>query len=219
MLAAQIFGQISRALGNKKTGLYLKRDRGLDGIAVLSHPPTGVLIGPRIAEDMPLAELRFLLGRALELARPEYILAATADPKEFTLLFAAVLRAYHPRHSRRRSEPGDAGELAQKLKKLLPYTASKRLAELFQRQQAASFSSADWRNAVRLSATRVGLLMCGELRSTVRILVRENEPDLPEEPPPEELAALVKRSDPLRDLLTFALSEEYFAARSKLMGD
>jgi len=218
MVAAQIFGQLSRALGNKKTGLYLKRDRGLDGIAIISHPPTGVLIGPTIAEQTPLGELRFLLGRGLELARPEYILAESADPKEFAQLLAAVLRGYHPRHSRRRSEQGGAAaELAAKLKKLLPYTASKRLAELFAQQAAVTWSSADWRNAVRLTASRVGLVLGGDLRASVRVLVRENEPDLPDDPPPEELAALVRRSEPLRDLLTFALSEEYFAAHGKLM--
>jgi tetratricopeptide (TPR) repeat protein len=217
-VAARVFGQITRALGNKKTGLYLKRDRGLDGIAVLSHPPTGVLIGPRIAEATPPAELRFVLGRTIELARPEYILAAAADPKEFAQLFAAVLRAYHPRHARRKTADAVA-ELAVKIKKLLPYTASKRLAELFQKQSAVSWSSAEWRSAVRLTADRVGLLVCGDLRSAVRVLVRENEPDLPDDPPPEELAALVKRSAPLRDILTFALSEEYFAASAKLFGD
>ena len=218
-LAARVFGQITRALGNKKTGLYLKRDRGLDGIAVLSHPPTGVLIGPRIAEATPPAELRFVLGRAIELARPEYILAAAADPKEFAQLFAAVLRAYHPRHARRKGAADAVNELAVKIKKLLPYTASKRLAELFQKQSNVSWSSAQWRGAVRLTADRVGLLVCGDLRSAVRVLVRENEPDLPDDPPPEELAALVKRSAPLRDILTFALSEEYFAASAKLFGD
>jgi tetratricopeptide (TPR) repeat protein len=218
LLAARIFGQVSRALGNRKTGLYLKRDRGLDGIALLSHPPTGVLIGPRIAEETPIGELRFQLGRAVELTRPDYVLAATADTKEFAKLFSAVLRAYHPRHARRRPQPGDASEMAARLKKLLPYTASKRLAELFARQQSTSWSSADWRQAVRLSASRVGLLVCGDLRAAMRVLVRENEPDLPDEPPPAELARLVGRSTPLRDLLTFALSEEYFAARAKLLG-
>src|SRR5262249_57066438 len=32
---------------------------------------------------------------SIELARPEYILAAAADSKEFAQLFGAVLRAYH----------------------------------------------------------------------------------------------------------------------------
>ena len=132
---------------------------------------------------------------------------------------AAVLRAYHPRHSRRRSEQGPAVELAAKLKKLLPYTASKKLAELFQQQANVTWSSAEWRSGVRLTAARVGLVLGGDLRATVRVLVREHEPDLPEEPPPGELAALVRRSEPLRDLLTFALSEDYFAAHGKLMGE
>jgi lipopolysaccharide biosynthesis regulator YciM len=218
LLAARIFGQLARALGNKKTGLYLKADRGLDGIAIISQPPTGVLIGPRIAEGTPEAELRFQLGRALELARPEYILAATADPKEFAQLFAAVLRAYHPRHARRRTQTGDVSELAQKIKRLLPYTISKRLAELFQRSPQVKWASPLWRAAVRLTAHRVALVLGGDLRAAVRVLVRENEPDLSENPPPRELAELVRRSQPLRDLLTFALSEDHLGARATLTG-
>src|SRR5262249_47861855 len=32
---APVFGQVGRMLGNRKTGLYLKTDRGLDGIALI----------------------------------------------------------------------------------------------------------------------------------------------------------------------------------------
>ena len=47
-------------------------------------------------------------------------------------LLTALLRAFHPRHSRRASKPGDAiNEAAQRIKKAIPYTVSKRLVELF----------------------------------------------------------------------------------------
>ena len=58
---------------------------------------------------------------------------------------------------------------------------------------------------------------CGNLRSAVFVLVRETEPGLAHEPSPAELALLVGQSEPLRDLLTFALSEAYLTTRAKLV--
>jgi hypothetical protein len=81
------------------------------------------------------------------------------------------------------------------------------------------WSSARWRLAVRQTANRIGLLACGDLGTAVRILVCENEPDLPDRPSPAELASLVERSPILADLLRFATSEEYLSARAKVLGD
>src|SRR5262249_19851133 len=95
---------------------------------------------------------------------------------------------------------------------------SKRLAELFAKDTTVSWSSAAWRNAVRLSASRGGLVVSGGLRAALRALVHEDEPDLPQDPPPGEQAALGGRRRPIPHRPTFALSEDYFAARAKILG-
>ncbi|HJZ87163.1 MAG TPA: hypothetical protein VKN99_18445, partial [Polyangia bacterium] len=210
--AALVFGQLARALGNKKTGLYLKADRGLDGIVIISQPPTGVLIGPRIAHETPPSELRFLLGRAVALARPEYILAETAERRSFAVMMQALLRAFHPRHARLLA----TDPLAAKLRKQVPVIVAKRLHEWFRERAQATFSSARWRLAVRQTANRMGLLACGDLSTAVRILVRENEPDLPDRPEAAQLSSLLERSPQFGDLLRWALSEEYLAAYARL---
>jgi hypothetical protein len=212
---APVFGQVARMLGNKKTGLYLKTDRGLDGIAMISQPPTGVVVGQRIAYQTAPSDLRFLLGRALELLRPEYIFAETADHKPFAQLVRALLAAFHPRHLRRASEVPLAG----RLRKQVPVATARRLSELLAARVDLAWSSARWRLAVRQSANRIGLLACGDLGTAVRMLVCENEPDLPDRPSPAELAHLVERSPILADLLRFAISEEYLSARAKVLGD
>ena len=82
----------------------------------MAHPPTAIVVSPGCPRGAPLADVRFLLGRALEIARPEYVLAAALPRDEFTRLFGAILRAFHPRHARRaggrRRRGGDVAQAA-----------------------------------------------------------------------------------------------------------
>ena len=98
---ARAYSLCARLLGNRKTGLYLRPDPEFTRVALVAQPPTAIVVGPSLTDGRALADVRFVLGRALEIARPEYILAAALPPPEFTRLFAAILRAFHPRHARR----------------------------------------------------------------------------------------------------------------------
>ncbi len=105
---ARAYSLCARMLGNRKTGLYRKPDPAFVGVAVIAQPPTAIVAGARLTDGRSLADVRFILGRALEIARPEYILAAALSRHDFTRLFAAILRAFHPRHARRRAGAGAA---------------------------------------------------------------------------------------------------------------
>ena len=99
----KIYGQVTKALGNKKTSLYAKPDGGGSDVTIVVQTPPALVVGSALAGDAPAAEVRFQLARGIELSRPEYILAAGVRPKQFATLFASVLRAFHPRHARRRA--------------------------------------------------------------------------------------------------------------------
>ncbi len=217
MPLARIYSVAARALGNRLTGLYASWDGRYHGISIACHAPPVVVAGPE-AEEMPLLELKFRLGRALELSRPEYILAAGLEAEEFTRLFAAVLRAFHPRHARRRLDDSDPiGARAIRLKKDLPYRVSRKLVSLFQAKAHVEFNSAEWREAVRMTGNRAGLLVCGDLKTAVQVLLAEEfglEPG--REWTPEEFAEYLDKSALLRDLVGYAVSEEYFVARKRL---
>ncbi len=103
-------------------------------VEIVVQAPPALVVGPALAgEAATPAEIRFQIARGIELTRPEYILAAGVRPKQFTALFASVLKAFHPRHAKRRATTGDtAAEQAAKLKKNVPYKVSKQLVELFQ---------------------------------------------------------------------------------------
>jgi hypothetical protein len=101
-----------------------------------------------------------------------------------------------------------------KLKKALPYKVAKRLAELFQENDATPFSSARWRAMVHETGNRAGLLMCGDLRVAASIVAAEQVPGAAVGP--ELLREQARVGGPLRGLLRWAISEEYFSLREFL---
>ncbi len=213
----KVYGQAAKALSNKRTSLYISWDSKLDAVVIAGTPPPSIVVGQRLVTGEDTAEMRFCIGRALELTRPEYILAATLAPKDFAQLFASVLKAFHPRHSRWRAGAQDAAtEQAAKLKKALPYKVSKRLAELFQENDSTPFSSVRWRAVVIETGNRAGLLLCGDLQAAARVVMRELASG---DSPPVDAALLREhavKDGPLRALLRYAVSEDYFALRASL---
>jgi hypothetical protein len=215
----KIYGQVAKALGNKKTALYLKPDSGPgdDSIDVVIQAPPALVIGAHLAQGASHSEVRFQLGRGIELTRPEYILAAGVRPKQFAQLFSSVLKAFHPRHSKRRATASDATEdMAAKLKKNVPYKVSKKLVELFAELGSTSWSSVRWRALVQQTGIRAGLVLCGDLRTAVDKLVGERPNGASQTPSPSELRELAVKYEPLSDLIRFAISDEYFHLREKL---
>ncbi len=218
MVLAKVYGASARALGNRLAGLYVSWTGDYTGVNIGCHAPPLIVAGPDV-EEKPLGELRFLLGRALEYARPEYILAAGLEPSEFNSLFAAILRAFHPRHSRRKLDDSDPiSRRAKNLKKDLPYRVSRKLVDLLQKKAHVEFNSASWRKAVKMTGNRAGLLVCGDLKSAVSVvLAEETGSEVGEDFPTDEaFDEILRESDVLRDLMSFAVSEEFFQARRRL---
>jgi tetratricopeptide (TPR) repeat protein len=214
----RIYGQVAKALGNKKTALYVRGDGAPDDVTIVVQAPPALIVGAALAGDAPLPEVRFQVARGLELTRPEYILAAGVRPKQFTALFASVLKAFHPRYAKRRATSGDAAaEQAVKLKKNVPYKVSKQLVELFQGLGTTSWSSLRWRAVVHQIGNRTGLVLCGELATAARIVIKDSGA-LPEAgaATQEDIRRLATTNEPLRELLRFAISEDYFGLREKL---
>jgi golgin subfamily B member 1 len=215
----KIYGQVAKALGNKKTALYVRGEGAVDAVEIVVQAPPALVVGPALAgEAATPAEIRFQIARGIELTRPEYILAAGVRPKQFTALFASVLKAFHPRHAKRRATTGDtAAEQAAKLKKNVPYKVSKQLVELFQGLGTTSWSSLRWRSVVHQIGNRTGLVLCGDLGTAARIVIRDAGA-LPDGRPatPEEIRRIAVTSEPVRELLRFAVSDDYFYLREKL---
>jgi len=214
---AKIFSQAGKALSNQRAGLYLEPESDFEGVRLVAAAPTAIVVGKLLAEAGLAPELRFRIGRALELLRPEYVLAATMDPVALDDLFVATLKAFHPKHNRWRAGSEDsAAEEAARLKKALPYKLAKRIAEVFQEHVDMELDCARWRMAVLETGNRAGLLLCGELRAAADVVVRESMV-VSEFISHELLRQQAQSAGPLKELLRYFASQEHCNLR-KILG-
>ena len=175
------------------------------------------MVGKTFAETASATELRFHIGRALELLRPEFILAATLDSVALDDLFTAALKAFHPRHNRWRAGSEDtAAEEASKLKKALPYKLAKRIAEIFQEHADTEVDCLRWRQAVLETGNRAGLLLCGDLRTAARVVLQETAVDRPDVISPAFLLEHVQKPGLLKELVRYFVTDEHFGLRQLL---
>jgi len=161
--AAAIFTRIANALRVPATLLYRTDSDAADFTVVCSSPPV-VVLGPRlcqVGEDAPGdSELRFLLGRAVEMVRPENVIAAGLLPDEFASFVASIEGAFGA---------GPEDEAARKLKTTLPIRTRKPLAELVARATGADLDPQSYARAVERKADRAGYLVCGDAIVSLRL--------------------------------------------------
>ena len=218
----KIYGQVAKALGNKKTALYVRAEGAADAVEIVVQAPPALVVGPALAgEAATPAEIRFQIARGIELTRPEYILAAGVRPKQFTALFASVLKAFHPaarqaaRHHRRHRRR--AGRQAEEERPLQGLEAAGRavpgpgddLLEL----PALALGGAPDRQPHRPGPLRRSRHRRPDRDSRRRRAARRRRPvrHARGDPP-----ASPSRNEPVRELLRFAVSDDYFYLREKL---
>jgi tetratricopeptide (TPR) repeat protein len=212
---ARIYGQAIKALGNRRTNLYIKPDTTFESVCLVGVAPPAIIVGPRPPTSDEHGELRFRIGRAVELTRPEFVLAATLTGTEFDMLFSGVLKAFHPKHARFRAGTDDAAaEQAARLRKALPYKLAKRMGELFQQHVDVPLDPARWRSTAEQAGNRAGLLLCGVISVAARLVLRESAGVT--DPNSEVVREYAASPGPLRDLLRYAVSDAYFVARDTL---
>jgi hypothetical protein len=135
-------------------------------VNIVVQAPPALVVGPRWRRTAKGAEVRFQLGRGIELSRPEYILAAGVRPKQFTTLVRERAARLPPAHARRATTTGDAAaEQAREAEEERPYKVSKQLVELFGALGTTSWSSLRWRAVVHHVGNRTGLVLCGDLKT------------------------------------------------------
>ncbi|HEY1548037.1 MAG TPA: hypothetical protein VGG28_09455 [Kofleriaceae bacterium] len=164
--AAALYPQIANALGGPQTLLYAT-ERGPDLRVLLAAPPV-VVIGPRLASvraqsqsDADVgqdAELRFKLGRVVELARTRRVFAAGSTPAVFGRFVAGLVHAFG-----KPTAPPDSAVAAdaERLKGAVPLLLRRRLADRL--AGIDNFDTSAYVAACERAADRSGLLACGDI--------------------------------------------------------
>ena len=203
-----------RVLGLDEVPLYLKGGTADPVFPARTQPPS-VIAGAGAENAAPVA-LRFRLGRALELARPEHVLLATLPEREGALLVEAVVAAFGDAALASQSSR-EAVAMAATLWNTIPGRAQQRIRALLEGiDEPPDYRTL--RSAVMSAAARSGAMVAGQVRASVEALLID-DPDIGSSRLDSEDAYrdACRASAPLAGLVQFALSDTYLAARARAM--
>ena len=204
-----MYPQVAKALAGPPTLLYADPSRGGGDLRLLLASPPVVVVGPRLtavrarsrAETETIAgergadrdvELRFALGRLVELSRPHRLFVAGSEPEMFARLVAGLWHAF----GKPDVEPTrEIAREAERLRHALPVQLRRRLGERLAELSANALDLQTYRSACERAADRAGLLACGNVTIAIQ---------------------LAGGADRARHLVQLAASQRYLTARKKL---
>ena len=197
-----MYPQVAKALGGPPTLLYTDPSKAAADLRLLLASPPVVVVGQRFASlrarsrsDAEVdsdAELRFRLGRMVELSRPHRAFAAGSDKETFARLVAGLWHAF----GKPDVEPTrDVAREAERLRHALPVQLRRRMSERFATLSADELDLGGYLTACQRAADRAGLVASGHIGLAVYI---------------------TGGLDRARHLVKLAASQKYFAARKKL---
>jgi hypothetical protein len=174
--ATSIFPRVSAALHVPATVLYTTDVPDAADVQVVCVSAPIVVLGPRLlgidGEAPSDTELRFILGRAAEMARPERVIACGLPREDLNNLLASMLRVFGPEslHGAIASEIDD--EDVQRahdelLRTTLPVKLRRQLEEQLKTVRARDIGPQRFLRACDRAADRAGLLVCGDFATAV----------------------------------------------------
>ncbi len=161
---ARAFALSSRVLGNQRAGLYRPAGHTLAVPRIMAKLPTAVIASPQLAKR-PAMELLFLVARAVEGLRPEFILPMSMPAADLGKLVQLAVRAFGPQKNQKLADDVSTW------KRELAYRASKRLQDLMRDQAEFDTTSLAYRVAIRRALQRAALLVCGDLLAARSVLL------------------------------------------------
>jgi len=197
----------SKVLNSPLPEIYVA-DEVPGGIAAVPAPSPTAMVGKSVLSGKSMREMAFLVGRDLTYYRPEhYVLVLYATLKDVTSLLLGAVRVIRPNLTVPDDAKLEVRELSNVLRSKLGAEEQERLkvaVEAFD-QAGGRVDLVGWARTIELAATRAGLLLCGDLQISARLVEADER----------GIADLTAR-DRLNDLVPFSVSKTYAAMRDKL---
>lgn len=186
--------------------LYLRRDQAL-GMRNANVDPPAFVIGGDMMQGKSDRELAFTISRQLCLVRPEHYLASTPFPTEvLKLFFMAAMHITDPSLGIGPSL-GEQGEVwireIQRIPGPMLMQLTKFMKQYLAKQENPNLS--EWLASVDHTATRVGLLLCGDIQQAASCIKNDLNP-----------IGKTSIKDKIREMVLFSISDEYFELRRQL---
>ncbi|MCB9531627.1 MAG: tetratricopeptide repeat protein [Myxococcales bacterium] len=194
-------------IGLTEVAVYEKQDHY--GLTNMNCDPPSLLAGKDMLSGKAQRELAFQVAKAVTLLRPEFYLASAYPSSEHLKTF--FLAAYAASTNQLVGE-GNAQLItsyAQVIQELPPpvlVQIQRALQAIIQTGKSPDLSA--WLRAVDHTANRVGLLLCGDLRTAITAMKVETDR--------EQSISKADIKDKVRELILFNISDPYFALRRDL---
>ncbi len=204
---AKTFGWAAQVLGVQAPELYVRNDVAGAIAPVPSIPPASVA-GQTVLTGFQPQELTFMCGKHLSHYRGEhYIRTLFPTQAELTImLFAGVMLAA-PSTPMPQDMAAQIRATAQELAKYMEPRDLEGLRIVVKRfiDDGAKANIKRWNQAVELTACRAGLIVCGDLEISKKLIAAE-----------VQLAGDLSAADKMKELLLYFVSEQYSEVRRAL---
>jgi len=169
LAAVSIFPRVAAALDTPATLLYVTDVPDAPDVQVVCVSAPIVVLGPRLQglDDRAFSELelRFMLGRAAELARPERVIAAGLPREDFVALITALERVFGGSGESGSDEERERDEM---LRTTLPVKMRTNLEKLFKQASKRDLDVDRLMAATERAADRAGLMVCGDIATATK---------------------------------------------------
>jgi hypothetical protein len=214
LLFSKVFNYVNQVLGVPQPELYLRPESpgelDLANAREKAHLIPSFVVGASLLQGRPEKELAYVIGKKLALMRPDHFVRwPTVVPTvaELKVVFLAALRLVNPKLEVRPDVAQPVAQYVDLLKKLVPPQMLEQLGVVVQRFVGAK-GEADlhkWSNAVDMTATRAGFLVCNDFDVSARLVQTE----------PVSVGS-VDPKEKIKDLINWSISDEYFGLREHL---
>jgi tetratricopeptide (TPR) repeat protein len=214
LLFSKVFNYVNQVLGVPQPELYLRPESpgelDLANAREKQHLTPSFVVGANLLQGRPEKELAYVIGKKLTFMRPDHFVRwpnVVPTVAELKVVFLAALRLVQPNLPVKPDLAQPVGQYYDALRKLMPPQMSEQLGVVVQRFIATK-GEADlhkWSNAVDLTATRAGLLVCNDLDVATRLAQAE-----------PVSVGVVEPKEKIRDIIQWSISDEYFTLREHL---
>lgn len=185
------------------------------GFFVESGAPPVLVIGASVPRRIQEKDQRFQVARLLEKLKGGHHLLDLLPARDVEALLWSVVKLADPGvHAP--VDPVSLDNMQKRVLKALSSRAKRQLEEMRSSLSGLRFDLGRHRTGAAHTAFRAGLVLTNDVEVAVRNIAKDH-PDLrPVFADPRGAAATVGKIPEVRELLAYAISEEYFAARAKL---
>ena len=204
---------LAGALGCPPFDLWITKKHPFE-LFVESERPLALIVGANV-ERMQEKDQRFLLGRELERMKGGHHLLASLSDRELETLLWTVAKMANPQAS----VPIDQAALdamSRRVQKGMSGKVRRAFDEAGQGLPSSHVDVVRHRASAAATADRAGLVMCNDIEVAVRNIAKRYPDVRPVFMDAEGASQTLGKMPEVCELLGFAVSEEYFAARAKL---